>query len=110
MKQGPLKPHRPSSDASGPGRPKPPSIESAPGSFKPSLKPKVEYETIKVQQKSENHPTQRKLMPPHQEVGALQKLHWLCLSICAILSRFSSHGSILLPARRQIPRTRLQYV
>ncbi|XP_047946111.1 probable mediator of RNA polymerase II transcription subunit 26b isoform X2 [Salvia hispanica] len=70
MKQGPLKPHRPSSDASGPGRPKPPSIESAPGSFKPSLKPKVEYETIKVQQKSENHPTQRKLMPPHQEANS----------------------------------------
>ncbi|XP_042052073.1 probable mediator of RNA polymerase II transcription subunit 26b isoform X3 [Salvia splendens] len=65
MKQGHLKPHRPSSDASGPGRPKPSSIES--GRFKPSLKPKVEYETIKVQQKSENHPIQRKLMPPHQE-------------------------------------------
>ncbi|XP_042056792.1 probable mediator of RNA polymerase II transcription subunit 26b isoform X1 [Salvia splendens] len=67
MKRGPLKPHRPSSDQSGPGRPKPPSIESAPVRFKPSLKPKVEYETIKVQQKSENHPIQRKLMPPHQE-------------------------------------------
>ncbi|XP_042052072.1 probable mediator of RNA polymerase II transcription subunit 26b isoform X2 [Salvia splendens] len=68
MKQGHLKPHRPSSDASGPGRPKPSSIES--GRFKPSLKPKVEYETIKVQQKSENHPIQRKLMPPHQEANS----------------------------------------
>ncbi|KAL1548771.1 putative mediator of RNA polymerase II transcription subunit 26b isoform X1 [Salvia divinorum] len=67
MKQGPLKPQRPSSDESGPGRTKPPSIESTPGRFKPSLKPKVEYETIKVQQKSENCPIQRKLMPPQQE-------------------------------------------
>lgn len=72
MKQPPLKPNRPSCDESGPGRPKPPSNEYAPGRFKPSLKPKVEYETIKVQQKSENRPIQRKPMPPQQEVCALQ--------------------------------------
>ncbi|XP_057785942.1 probable mediator of RNA polymerase II transcription subunit 26b [Salvia miltiorrhiza] len=68
-KQSPLKlkPHRPSSDESGPGRPKPPSMESAPGRFKPSLKPKIEYATVKVEQKSENRPIQRKPMPPQQE-------------------------------------------
>ncbi|KAL1531384.1 putative mediator of RNA polymerase II transcription subunit 26b isoform X2 [Salvia divinorum] len=67
MKKAPLKPHRPSSDESGPGRPKPPSTESALGRFKPSPKPKAEYETTKAQQKSENLPIQRKPMPPQQE-------------------------------------------
>ncbi|XP_042003073.1 probable mediator of RNA polymerase II transcription subunit 26b isoform X2 [Salvia splendens] len=67
MKQAPSKPRRPSSDEPGPGRPKPPSTESALGRFKPSPKPKVEYETIKAKQKSENRPIQRKPMPPQQE-------------------------------------------
>ncbi|KAL1531385.1 putative mediator of RNA polymerase II transcription subunit 26b isoform X1 [Salvia divinorum] len=84
MKKAPLKPHRPSSDESGPGRPKPPSTESALGRFKPSPKPKAEYETTKAQQKSENLPIQRKPMPPQQEVCPLQTLYWLYLSIRAI--------------------------
>ncbi|XP_047941403.1 probable mediator of RNA polymerase II transcription subunit 26b isoform X2 [Salvia hispanica] len=67
MKQAPSKPHRPSSDEPGLGRPKPPSTESALSRFKPSPKPKVEYETIKTQKKSENRPMQRKPMPPQQE-------------------------------------------
>lgn len=67
MKQAPPKPNRPSVDESGPGRPKGPSIDSAPGRSKPCVKPKVDNE-IKFQQKSDNRPIQKKPMPPQQEV------------------------------------------
>lgn len=66
MKQAPPKPNRPSVDESGPGRPKGPSIDSAPGRSKPCVKPKVDNE-IKFQQKSDNRPIQKRPMPPQQE-------------------------------------------
>lgn len=81
MKQAPPKPSRPSVDDSGPGRPKAPSIDSAPGRSKPCVKPKVDNE-IKFQQKSENRPIQKKPMPPQQEVHiTICKLFNICRSI-----------------------------